>query len=772
MKFIWIGPRESDIKYTHDFFTASVTLYGNNDNNNYSFSATKKYRINHNNITDAQTIFMNEAELALFNAKNDIKFMSYNPSLMEQCDERIRHNTVCCNDQELLNFLNSKINFRQLSQDIVPTLHSEYCKGGQIDFESIKRLFPNYNKYIVQADIASGGYGTHILDENNYSQVLSSLIENDTYLISPYYENNIPINIHAIIFENDILIFPASVQIMIEDANRLLYRGADYVAYDSIATELKKEFRDNTMKICTILKEMGYRGVLGLDAMIVNNEVLMLELNNRFQASTIALNKALFEANLKSIQELNYEAFTSDKPSINNDTLYNLSVGYSCFTYIKESSDTYINHLYSILPKLKKSKNVSDILFDGYNSDCIDVEDEAYLFRVIFKTNIVSVSANQQVDLHPNIASPSENWYIDILEKRDLIKLKISLLNQGVILTDAAKKYMEKNGGMQEGVYCSVDLIIDNMYAVNSPLYVKFCELTPLLVDYNGECGKLSLYYYNTKLYNVNIDSFDDISNKFTSRGIPVSAICLKAMDRLRVQNSPFCTFKENDIPCRFCEAQYKKYDFNIDDILEAIRMYFNCKKDAFRHVLIGGLSNNIGFEKDTIVKICKYIRSNSSMNIYLMCLPPQNLDDINEYVASGVTEVAFNIEIFDRNLAKKIMPGKGNIPLSTYLSALERAVQLLGANNSVRTAFVVGLENIESTLKGIESVCKIGVSPILSIFRPIPGTEMENQIIPSNEYLYDLYIRAKEICEKYNLELGPSCAYCQNNTLALKRIL
>lgn len=771
MKFVWIGPRESDIKYTRDFFTASVTLYGNSDNNNHSFSTTKKYRINHNNITDDQTVFMNETELALLNEKEDIRFMSYNPSLMEQCDERIRNNTVCYNNQELLNFLSSKINFRQLSQDVVPTLHSEYCKGGKFDFESIKRLFPNSDRYVVQADIASGGYGTHILDKSNYLQVLSSLTANDTYLISPYYENNIPINIHAIIYENDILIFPASVQIMIEDANRLLYRGADYVAYNSIATELKEEFRDNTMKICSILKDMGYRGVLGLDAMIVNNEVLMLELNNRFQASTIALNKALFEANQKSIQELNYEAFTGFKPSISNETLYKLSVGYSCFTYIKESDSIYINHLNSILPKLKKSKNVSDILFDGYNGDCINVEDEAYLFRVIFKTNIVSISADQQVALHPNIASPSRNWYFDIVEKRDFIKLKISLLNQGVILTDTAKEHLAKNGGMQEGVYCSVDLIVDNMYTVNSPLYVKFCELTPLWVDYNDKCDKLLLHYYNNELYDVDIDPFDDISNKITSSGIPVGAICLKATDRLRIQNSPFCTFKENDIPCKFCEAQYKKFDFNIDDILEAVGMYFDFKKDAFRHILIGGLSNNIGLEKHIILQICKFIRKNTNMNIYLMCLPPRNLDDINEYVAAGVTEVAFNIEIFDRKLAKKLMPGKGNIPLSTYLSALERSVQLLGANNSVRTAFVVGLESIESILEGIESVCRIGVSPILSVFRPIPGTEMENQIIPSNEYLYDLYIRAKMICEKYNLELGPSCAYCQNNTLALKRI-
>ena len=705
------------------------------------------------------------------NEKDNIKFMSYNPCLMEHCDERIRNNTICYNDQKLLNFLSSKMSFRELSHNVVPTLRSEYCIGKHCNYEYIKTLFPGFNKYIIQADVSSGGYGTHILDESNATQVLGALEDDDTYLISPYYEKNIPINIHAIIFEKDILIFPASVQIMIEDANRLLYRGADYVAYESINAELKRKFSDNALKICAALRDMGYRGILGLDAMIVDGEILMLEMNNRFQASTLALNKALFEAGIKSIQELNFEAFTNRKPSVNNDVLTRLSVGYSCFTYIKESSDIYIKQLENILPKLKKSKRVSEILFDGYNGNCMDIEDEAYLFRVIFNTNIVSVTANQQVELHPNISTPSETWCTDIIEKKDFLKLKISLLNQGVVLSDATKEYLENNGGMQEGVYCSVDLIVDDKYAINSPLYVKFCEFSPFWIDYDCDLDKLLLYYYNVELYEVTIDFLDELSSEITSRGIPVNKICLKATDRLRIQNSSFCTFKESNVACRFCEAPYKTCDFGVDDIVEAVELYFDRKRKDFKHVLIGGLSNNIGFEKDTIIKICECIRKHSDMNIYLMCLPPKNLNDIDEYVASGVTEMSFNIEIFDRDIAKSLMPGKGLISLSTYFLALERAVELLGANNSVRTAFVVGLESLDSTLQGIESVCKIGVSPILSIFRPIPGTEMENQIVPSNEYLYNLYFQARAICEKYNLELGPSCAYCQNNTLALKSI-
>ena len=62
-------------------------------------------------------------------------------------------------------------------------------------------------------------------------------------------------------------------------------------------------------------------------------------------------------------------------------------------------------------------------------------------------------------------------------------------------------------------------------------------------------------------------------------------------------------------------------------------------------------------------------------------------------------------------------------------------------------------------------------MAPILSVFRPIPGTEMEDCIAPENEWLYEIYEEAYKICKKHNMELGPQCAYRQNNTLSLKMI-
>ena len=123
-------------------------------------------------------------------------------------------------------------------------------------------------------------------------------------------------------------------------------------------------------------------------------------------------------------------------------------------------------------------------------------------------------------------------------------------------------------------------------------------------------------------------------------------------------------------------------------------------------------------------------------------------------------------MEIFDPDLAKHYMPGKGRIPREQYLDALEWASSLAGRKGSVRCSFVVGLEPMDSVLNGVEAVCKRGAAPILSVFRPIPQTEMQENIPPSNEWLMTLLRRTEEICSKYGLAPGPECPACRNNTL------
>lgn len=762
-KIIWTGARESDIAFTGDFFSGAITLYGRESKCVKSFCQAQKYRIDHNHITQEQTDFMVSHERELIQTEPDIIFMSYNPNLIFKCPDDIIRHTVCMNHEPVMKFLDSKISFRKFSNRFVHTLPPILLKGKDCCAKRLKALLPDSNNWIVQADIASGGCGTFLLDSDNERSLAGLLQEDATYLVSPYYSDNIPINIHAVIYQDEILITPGSVQIMGLDQNRIVYRGADYITYRKIKKSIRQQFIKDVEMLCREIQTLGYRGILGIDAIIVDDIAWILEANNRFQASTILLNKTLSERHLPSLHALNYEAFQKKRSElIDQATLRKLQVNYSIYTFIK---DDHAYHAAHILQRYPHEKHIVNFISDGYEKNQ-DAEAEAYLFRIIFDTNITDITNQKSIRLHPNIDAPENTWYNGVIHEKDFQKIKISLINQGVVLSDAAKEYLQCRGGMRPGVYNAVDLTLNGKYIVNSPLSVKFAALSPYLVQYEQGTG-LRLDYYGNSICSITIDPIDQTAELMTSSGVPVSRICLLATDRLRIQNSDCCTFKERDVPCRFCEAPYRNIKFSIEDIQEAVSFYMERTPRPFRHVLIGGLSNELGQEKENICAIIQHIRAYSDMPIYLMCLPPLNVEDIEEYVKLGVTEIGFNLEIFDRELAAQIMPGKGTISLKHYQCALEKAVSLLGRTGAVRTAFVVGLESMDSLLEGIEFACRCGVAPILSVFRPIPFTEMENVIPPTNQWLLEMYKKALAICEKYGMKLGPQCPACQNNTLS-----
>lgn len=335
MKLVWIGPRKSDIKYAEGMFWHSVTLYGDGKEYNDAFCLTKNFRINHNHITTEQTDFMVQHELELLADNEDVYFMAYNPNLIYECSNKIVEKTVCLNSRELMRNLDSKISFRRMIEGKISSLHSELIKGKECIISKFNEVFPNAGRWIVQSDIASGGFQTFVVSAENEDEVRKNLENSQKYLVSPYYENNIPVNIHAIIYEDEILLSSGSIQMMEEDHARLLYRGADYIEYRNIDKKVREQFEKDVISVCKMVQNDGYRGVIGVDSIIVGGVSYILEVNNRFQASTILLNKALRANDMPSIQELNLEAFTYKKSKlVKAEDFYNLKVNYSIYTYI------------------------------------------------------------------------------------------------------------------------------------------------------------------------------------------------------------------------------------------------------------------------------------------------------------------------------------------------------------------------------------------------------------------------------------------------------
>lgn len=72
---------------------------------------------------------------------------------------------------------------------------------------------------------------------------------------------------------------------------------------------------------------------------------------------------------------------------------------------------------------------------------------------------------------------------------------------------------------------------------------------------------------------------------------------------------------------------------------------------------------------------------------------------------------------------------------------------------------------------EGIEALCRIGVSPMISPFRPMPNTKLEYFVPPNFEECKRYIDVALTITQKYNVTLGPSNISNQNNTFNLANI-
>lgn len=757
-RIIAIGPREQDFIDTNNFFSGSITLYGSNKGKNISYSGRCQRRINHNVFAKEQGDFVENEMLKEIEKDPEVRFMSYDPNQAFDCAESIVQRTLCLNNKELMDTLNHKITFRKWAENICRVHHSELLSGEECRYVDLKKKYENYNSFVVQADFATGGEGTYILTGENAEEIEAKLCKNEKYLVSGYEYYNIPVNIHAIVYEEDILIFPVSIQIMQTNGQKLLYHGADYVEATRVDQSVIEEFKQYMKNICQKLQKEGFRGITGVDGMIVNGKVFILEMNNRFQGSTPLLNLALSESGFPSMQELNYESFNKKKSDYD---IKNLKVPYSCFTYIaNENGNPGEPHKRN----WKNEEKVVNVLDDGLNYDW-DIAPYATLERVIFKTNIVSITNEKKVILHPNIPDMDDNWYNEIVRENNLLYLKIALINQGVVLSEEAQKYLAANGGMREGVYNAVDIFLKDI-VINSAVRVKFTALSPFSVKtVPGE--KLALYCCGRYVSDIEIQKADVLGEQMTSSGTKVKDICLLATDRVRVQHSTNCHFKRCHVGCEFCEVENHEFSFDMRDIYEAIDLYLDSEYE-FRHFLIGGRSDSLDKEANEILKIANHIKQKGNWPVYVMCVPPRDKKVLQQFYDAHVTEIALNLEIWDRTIARKWMPGKGAISRQRYLEMLEFATQLWGKKGAVRSSFIVGLESNTSLMEGIKTICSLGVAPILSVFRPIPGTKGEDYTPPSNESLLSIYNKAQKICREYGLELGPECVPCQNNTLSM----
>lgn len=752
----WIGIQESEIADVKNLFAGSITIFGSGENCNYAFDKETRLRFNYNKDNQAWSDFVNaKAEKIIIDNPN-CKFLLYYPMDAKDYSDELKRRAIAINEPYLLDILDNKFKCREWLCNDVPTISQQFLSGEQLIKNNLQ-IFENGNEYVIQGEYSCGGSGTWLYTQNSCKRILKLIEKNKIYSFAPYIKHNIPVNIHIVVYKNEIRFLPASVQLISLTSDEFEYIGADFITYRNLPNPIQNKVMEYSMKIGKRLQHSGFCGVFGIDYIVTLSEVYFMEINPRFQSSTILINKALKELNCPySVQHLHLDAFQNNICSFNIEK-FKVNYSYRKFVFRKKDKDK-LQYLQSCVRDNEEFEYIDDEL-----SSDLTVEEQTYLFKVIFKRNISAISNYFTLTMHPVLEFGKS--IVDFNDVQNYLpQLKIMLLSHGVRIEKNTDVKLEKSGKLNCKEFEALDMILNEKVYINAPYKTNLSELS--LFNVRLYKNKLWLFYLNRKLLKLKLRYADKIANLKTSKGISYNEIAYLGNDRLRIFHRLGCFFKDCTQGCRFCDVVKDSDKLDFDQIKEVINAYK--KLPEINHYMIGGGSQPPQDDFRLVCKIADYIKKETKKPIYLMSLPPENDETLKELKNSGITEVSFNLEIYDRRLALKNMPGKGGIPITQYLNAFKTAVKLWGNSGNVRTIFIVGLEPKQSLLEGVETVCKLGVSPILSLFKPIEGTELSTQLPPPDEEIFEIVNKTSEICNKYGVPMGPACRFCEDNTLKI----
>ncbi len=254
------------------------------------------------------------------------------------------------------------------------------------------------------------------------------------------------------------------------------------------------------------------------------------------------------------------------------------------------------------------------------------------------------------------------------------------------------------------------------------------------------EESRVMLYHHNEFVQEVALPERPPFFGKHLSDGTPTESIIAVAGEQTPgFFIYPDCWFFANGKPCKFCSLKSTRKtagknmvsSFSEQNIAEATRLFQNTK---WRDIpLISITAGTAETDEETLEYIIKPIKAvhdacDPKIPIHVLVHPPHNLDLIDEYKKAGVTSIAFNIEVYDRNIFKDICPSKHlYYGYDKWFSAVERAVEVFGDYKAF-CGLVWGLEPIESTMKANEVMIDKGIGITSNIFHADPGTGLAHR--------------------------------------------
>jgi hypothetical protein len=203
------------------------------------------------------------------------------------------------------------------------------------------------------------------------------------------------------------------------------------------------------------------------------------------------------------------------------------------------------------------------------------------------------------------------------------------------------------------------------------------------------------------------------------------------------------CEFFGSRVQCKFCNlnavATGLKFNDRSKSYSEIAETYLASRAERYPFTnFIGGSFFDHDYEFRTyldVIAACRSVTGEERIDGAIISMPPSDLGLLDAALECGISSLKFNLEVFDPQIFAQLMPGKAQYGRERMFSALKEAVKIYG-QGSVYSNLLIGLEPVDSVIKGFEYLADIGVVPVGKTFHPDLGTPMSSHKTFSAEEL------------------------------------
>jgi len=331
----------------------------------------------------------------------------------------------------------------------------------------------------------------------------------------------------------------------------------------------------------------------------------------------------------------------------------------------------------------------------------------------------------------------------------NITQIKLELLCKGIRLPEHIMRrlsgYRFKRASLSEGI--CFDLFpqgVSQTIPINLAVHEKFVHQSPFVYD---EDRGMILKNGNDFVRALMIEAPTWYSNTLDDGTVFQEVFQVHYHTILATSLTNFCEFREVGKGCHFCALGSHTEKPKVKSVEQIVSVLDKLIKQSVPFSEINLNAGSFLDEKHCFqlyLHVIEGIRKITDVPIYVQICPPTDISLIDRLVDVGVSSLSFNLEVYDEEIRKEIMPAKARISCDYYFRAMAHAKKLLGTVQ-VSSWIIAGLEPPESTINGIKRIVSEGMIPFVTVFRPLVGSKFEKRMPPEPDTLIPVFEVLKE---------------------------